>query len=110
VKLKSKENWRNKMSPQEMQAQAEHALATAETLISTAERQRRPLTTNEQQTVDTNLRLAGDLKQKIAAAKPAPTMSTAEALAKIRSLSRPTNIERNNRTPGEPILTRFSRE
>ena len=92
------------MTLQELQTQHERALTTAESIISSAERQRRTLNPHEQQIVDNNLREAGDLKQKIAAAKAkdSPIRTVAEmraSLAKFLGRNPVTPVSGDGQTP-----------
>jgi HK97 family phage major capsid protein len=102
------------MTLQELQAQHDHALAMADGVVSAAERQKRNLTTYEQQAFDTNMRVADDLKPKIAAAKasavPTARRSHAEIRAELAKYPRePHLISRGNGL--SPIMPdKFSRD
>jgi len=99
------------MSLQELQAQHDHALSAADVIISAAERQGRPLTTHEQQTVDTHLRAVGDLKPRIdaAKAKAMPALrSSAELRARYPEVAQITPVLKKGINPIMP--DRFSRE
>jgi HK97 family phage major capsid protein len=102
------------MTITEMQAEHAHAESTAENLISLAERQKRKLTPHEQQTVDANLRIAGDLKARITAAKANAKPTSQRSTAEIRTalgLPKQTHQRTANEGHGEIILpTTVSRE
>jgi HK97 family phage major capsid protein len=78
------------VNTQELQTQYDTALAKADGIISAAERQKRQLTSFEQQAVDTSLKAANDLKPKIAAAKAkdSPVRTTAELRAELAKVPR----------------------
>src|SRR5208282_6759656 len=77
------------MTIQEMQVQLDHALSTAETCLSAAERQKRNLTDYERQVVDSNLKAADALKPRITEAKAnARTRTTAELRAVVGAPTR----------------------
>jgi HK97 family phage major capsid protein len=97
------------MTTQEMQAAHDHAFSTADSIISAAERQKRPLTTHEQRTIDASLATVADLKPRIAAAKP---KSTADVRAVLNDLSpRQSHLASPNIGKGEPLMPdKFSRD
>jgi HK97 family phage major capsid protein len=66
------------MNVQELQAQHDHALATADNLVSSAERQKRNLSPHEQQTFDSTMKTVADLKTRIVAAKHTGPRNMAE--------------------------------
>jgi HK97 family phage major capsid protein len=112
--LKSKKKLENIMSLQELEAQHANAIGKADAIISAVERQKRPLTSYEQQTIDTNLRIAGDLQPQIQAAKAKATRTTTRSVEDYRSQlgtpRRPANSERTH-SSGEPIVSkRLSRD
>lgn len=99
------------MSLLELQQAHDKAIAKADGILAAAERQRRSLTTFEQQAVDASLKEVADLKPRIAAAKPTTTRSSAEVRALMAKQPRPTHREPSNVTRGELILpARFSRD
>jgi HK97 family phage major capsid protein len=105
--------WRNFMTVQELQKQHDTALAKADSIISAAERQKRPtLTTYEQQTIDAALKEADELKPKLAAAKANafPTKSAAEWRAEIAKQPR-LHVPRSPSDGKEPLMpATFSQE
>ena len=101
------------MTVQEMQAQHDNALAKADGILAAAERQKRQLTSFEQQTVDRSLKEAADLKPKIEAAKAkdSPIRNTDEIRAFLAKQPRTPHLTReigNGQTPIVPA--KFSRE
>jgi HK97 family phage major capsid protein len=104
------------MSLQELETQHAHALSAADAIISAAEREKRPLTTYEQTSIDAKLKEASNLKPKIDAAKAKvkPSIKTsAELRAAFPGLvpDRPAPTPARNFGGVEAILPdRFSRD
>jgi HK97 family phage major capsid protein len=96
------------MTVQEMQAQHDTAMSSAESLISNAERQKRKLTPNEQQTIDTNLRTAGDLKARISVAKASSASVRPRSTAEMRALIDAHPREQSTRRANEIMPNKFS--
>jgi HK97 family phage major capsid protein len=93
------------MTVETLQKQHDTALAKADTILSAAERQKRPLTTYEQQTFDAALKEANEVKPKLAAAKANafPTKSAAEWRSEIAKQPR-LHIPLSTRDGKEPIM------
>jgi HK97 family phage major capsid protein len=71
------------MTVLELQAQHDNAIAKADRIVSTAERQKRNLNPNEQRDMDAALKEASDLKPRIAAAKSATPRSVGQLRAEL---------------------------
>ena len=98
----------------DLQAQHDKALSTAEMFIRKAEEQKRPLTKDEQRTVDSKIREANDLKPRIQAAKTkaTPHWTAAEARAQLaKENPRFTASTPRPERRGETVIPeRFSRD
>jgi HK97 family phage major capsid protein len=101
----------------ELQAQHDAAIAKADRIVSTAERQKRNLNPNEQRDMDAALKEASDLKPRIAAAKSATPRSVGQLRAELDKMPRHTfALESRVPAPSEKygktalLPDRFSRE
>jgi HK97 family phage major capsid protein len=105
------------MTVLELQAQHDNAIAKADRIVSTAERQKRNLNPNEQRDMDAALKEASDLKPRIAAAKSATPRSVGQLRAELDKMPRHTfALESRVPAPSEKygktalLPNRFSRE
>jgi HK97 family phage major capsid protein len=98
------------MNTQELIAQHDTAFAAAETLVATAERQKRNLTSYEQQIFDGHMKTVSALKPKITAAKSTTSKSVAEVRAQIDGMQPRRSLVTPSHDGREPITTGVSRE
>ncbi len=102
------------MTLEQLQEKHTHALNAAESIISAHEKLKTPLTPYAKQNLDRHIKEAGDLLEKITAAKATPTgtRSTEEARAFFAKQPRLPNIERVQHGSGREVMIpeRFSRD